>query len=221
MEVWLQLESAGVPGDKSRVGVLWGSGGCPALWRDPLVIPHDVSTDVLPAPPQEHSDSPKEPTSSNSFLHCNNPANDRNRSPPGTRRSNWASPAALSSAGSPPHAHTSLHPGPRPATSLADEAGEKTPQTVPLLLPGFKNNWDDSYFGQFVFKYAMLQPHVSKRKLRCGRLNNALHLLNEKPLEIFSTQSCCFCSQPGTFSETQRSLRASASPHVTPCNSPI
>lgn len=45
------------------------------------LITHDIIIDLLPAQPQKYSDSPKEPMSSNIFLYCNDPANDRNRSP--------------------------------------------------------------------------------------------------------------------------------------------
>lgn len=45
------------------------------------LITHDIIIDLLPAQPQKYSDSPKEPMSSNIFLCCNNPTNDRNRSP--------------------------------------------------------------------------------------------------------------------------------------------
>lgn len=46
---------------------------------------------------------------------------------------------------------------------------KNTPQIVLLRLPRLKSSWDNGYFWQFVFKYAMLQSQLSKcKKLHCG-----------------------------------------------------
>lgn len=100
LEVWFQLEFVGVFGDKSRVGVFWGLGGCFVFWRDFLVISYDVSIDVLFVLLQEYFDFFKELMSSNFFLYCNNFVNDRNRFFLGTRCSNWVSFVVLSLVGS-------------------------------------------------------------------------------------------------------------------------
>lgn len=130
------------------------------------LITHDDVTDLLPAQPQKYSDSPKEPMSSNTFLYHSNPANDRNRSPPGTRCNKREQSCCLELSWQPtPHSPALTRDSTQQLSSL--KKWGKTPQIV-LRLPRLKSSWDNGYFWQFVFKYAMLQSQLSKCKLHCG-----------------------------------------------------